>query len=431
MKHLDDPSEFYPPRQGYQAPAPMMGGGLAAKPEPPQFASFEVGRNGFAVEPKAALSEDALPPMPSWETAQKRHVMEEEEKKGESVEMGELNPTTGQRVPLMAGAVGPGSSMPPSPAHDHTPFDFPGQAVGGAYSDIPAGEHYRDLNSMSPNLNGGMNGNMNGPYGGPGRPGPGPGRGGPGRGYGPRQNNFEGPNQGYGQGRGGYNGQNQDYGAPSPDQYGNNDVFSGNAIDAYGQPLQNPNNPRPFPPQPARQYSSDSSRPLNPGRQYSDRSYDNFQSGPPPPRGPSRGPGGQGRSPPLNNKSGFDFNAGVPQGQQQPQQQYNNNRSPPPQQSYNSRPSPSPQQNAYGPQGGRGNNRPPPPRQNDDYFGGGGGRTAPPSYASRSPPPLAQQEQGYPGYRAYQSGGRGEGGRGTPSAMTPGRREPDRWDPVH
>jgi hypothetical protein len=102
MKHLDDP--YAPPaRQGYQAPAPMpmMGGGLGGKPEPPQYAQFEVGKNGLAVDPKAtALSEDALPPMPSWETAAKKHVLTEEEEKN-AVELGELDPATGQKVPLM------------------------------------------------------------------------------------------------------------------------------------------------------------------------------------------------------------------------------------------------------------------------------------------------------------------------------------------
>lgn len=84
----------------------MMGGGLGGKPayEAPQFAQFDVGKTGHAI------SEDALPPMPSWETAQKKHVLSEEEKN--AVELGELDPATGQKLPLMAGAAGAGISSP-------------------------------------------------------------------------------------------------------------------------------------------------------------------------------------------------------------------------------------------------------------------------------------------------------------------------------
>jgi hypothetical protein len=66
----------------------MMGGGLGGKAayEPPQFAQFDVRKTGHAI------SEDALPPMPSWDTAQKKHVLSEEEK--DAVELGELDPAT-------------------------------------------------------------------------------------------------------------------------------------------------------------------------------------------------------------------------------------------------------------------------------------------------------------------------------------------------
>ncbi|RAL59721.1 hypothetical protein DID88_000353 [Monilinia fructigena] len=94
-KHLDD----YPPpnpNQGYQAPAPMMGGALPARPEPPRYAQFEVGKNGFAVDPPKTISEDALPPMPTWENASKVHVQDEE--KGEiGMELKELESSHGTK----------------------------------------------------------------------------------------------------------------------------------------------------------------------------------------------------------------------------------------------------------------------------------------------------------------------------------------------
>ncbi|KAE9382238.1 hypothetical protein N431DRAFT_17902 [Stipitochalara longipes BDJ] len=415
MKHLDDPY-YPPPRQGYQAPAPMMTGaafGAAAKPGPPQYAQFEVGKSGLAVDPKASgLSEDALPPMPSWETATKKHVLTEEEKN--AVELGELDPATGQKIPLMTGAAPTGTSMPPSPVPGHSPYGAPGQAIGGAYSDIP-GEHH-DQNQAAFDANGrayggapaaldpyAQNGrgyggvvppadayaqnqgaydvNGRGGYGtpaaGPGRGGPG--RAGPGRGYGPQNPDFPG------QGRG--------YGAPQQDPYSPDAGFAGGAAGGYGRPQpsreysNNSNNTqRPFPAQPQRQYS-DSSRPLNPGRGYSDRPYpgDNYQ---------------QGRiaSPPLNNNSGFDFGT--------------NN-----QQSYSSRPSPPPQQMSY--ESSSPGGRPDQPLQ-----GNGNG------YSRRSPNQQSPQEQSYPGYRPYQAPGQATRGPMPSSAPGRGPREPQKWDPV-
>ena len=175
MKHLDDPS--YPPRQGYQAPAPMMGGGLGGKPDPPQFAQFEVGRSGLAVDPKP-LSEDALPPMPSWESASKKHIVTEEEKN--AVELGDLDPTTGQKVPLMTSAASPAIGGPPSPAYDMHGSPYgprPGQGVGGnGYIGVAASDSYGQPSAY----------NQNGYRGTP-SPGPGRGLGGPGRGYGQGQ----------------------------------------------------------------------------------------------------------------------------------------------------------------------------------------------------------------------------------------------------
>lgn len=418
MKHLDDEPfgggafSSAPARQGYQAPAPMMGGGLGGMPEKPQFATFEVGRSGLAVDPKPTLSEDALPPMPSWDSAAKKHVPDEEK---DAVELGELDPVTGQKMPLMTGAAVTG---PPSPAigGSQSPYGGrPGQANG--YMNVP-GDQYGQTQAAFDGNDRAYGGQQDAfaaggrPYGNSSsRPGD-------------RQRGgyANGQGRGYDNGAGrGYNGQGRGYGeAISPqDPYAPQEMYADNAgfvegpaVGGYGRP------------QPGREYSNDSSRPLNPGRQYSDRQgfpADNFQ-----PRGPPRGPPRNGSpalnnngfqpsrqpgpnrmaSPALNNNSGFDFGGG--------EQPYR-------------RGSPGPQQAGYG-NPNQGQRRPIQPIQKpdeiDDYYGGGGS-TAPPSYATRSPPPREQQQDvGYPGYRPYQpSNSRGQGGRG-------GGREPQRWDPV-
>ncbi|KAE8443042.1 hypothetical protein EG329_002436 [Mollisiaceae sp. DMI_Dod_QoI] len=430
MKNLDEPGPFggsrqQPYNQGYQAPEPMMGGALpaASKAGPPQYAQFEVGRNGLAVDPTPTpLSEDALPPMPSWDGAAKKHVLAEDEKNG--VELGELDPTTGQHVPLMAGAASAGMSPGLNDSRGHSPFGArPGPGAGGTGYTGVSDDHY-DQNQVA------YNGNGRG-YGGPpapgsalgpprmgspqigsqmrGSPGPGQGRGGPPRMGGPAGYGLASAQE--------YNGQGRGYGPPSPqDSYGPNDGFAAAPVGGghgYGRPppqRQFSNDQygdeqyasRPFPAQPSRQYS-DAQQPLT--RQYSDGPgypQDNFQPSGPPPRGPSRGPGGPNRlaSPPLQNNSGFDFGGD--------QQAYRSRPSPP--QQY-SRPSPPPQQMSYG-----SSNRPSPPSQggrgNDGYFAGA---TGPSGYASRSPPP---QEPTYPGYKPYQPN---QGGRGM---------EPQGWDPV-
>ncbi|TVY83500.1 hypothetical protein LSUE1_G002786 [Lachnellula suecica] len=398
-KHLDDPyaARNLPGNQGYQAPAPMMGGALPAKVEPPQYAQFEVGRNGLAVEPKSTLHEDALPPMPSWDSASKKHVEDEEEKN--AVELGHLDPATGQSMPLMTGAAVSTNNLAASPRDMRNPYgQQPGQAINGnGYAGVPNDSYSPQLGANGFNGNGGYRGS----------PSPGPGRG---QGYGP-------PRGTSAQGRG--------YGPSSPqDGYGN-DQFGAAAIgNGYARPppqrqFSNGPNGRPFPPQPARQYSSDSSRPLNPARQYSEQSYesqpyDNFQGQNPPPRGPSRGPSrgpppnGMGPPPnrmqsPIINNAGFDFGAGA-------EQPYSRPTPPPQQQSYNSsqsgrRPNQPPMRQGsrdnYGPpvrQGSRDNYGPPARQGSRDEYSTYDGTTAPPSYASRSPPP---QEPAYPGYKPY------------------------------
>ncbi|RDL36949.1 uncharacterized protein BP5553_04382 [Venustampulla echinocandica] len=372
MKHLDEPFASRAPNQGYQAPAPMMGGALSATPERPQFAQFEVGKNGLFVEPKPALSEDALPPMPSWDAAANKHVLEEEKN---GVELGHLDPATGQSVPLMAGAGRPPMTGTPSPGREMTSPYGPqsGQGVGGnGYMGV-AGDSYSPHASQN-----GFHGN--GGYRGSPSPGPGMSRRRPG--YGPPDTqNMNG------QGGSGY--------GPSPplDPYGN-DEYVGTAMDGdgYGQPQRQPqrqysNDERQFPPGPTRQYS-ESGRSVNPGRQYMDQSYDNFE-----PNGPSRGPSPGGPQQMASsrgiNNSGFDFGSGG-------------------QQTYK-RPSPPPQQASYNTS-----------RSRDDYYGPS---SPSPLYASRSPPP---QEPNYPGYQSYTPSNQGSRPGGAPAALT----QPQGWDPV-
>jgi hypothetical protein len=449
MKNRDDPftpSPFAnaPPGQGYVPPPPMMGGALAAPkaPEPPTYAQFEVGKNGLYVEPKpqAALSEDALPPMPSWDAAAKKHVLTEEEK---AIELGELDPATGQKMPLMSGAAATGVSAPPSPGTEfgNSPFGArPAPAVSGnGYMGVP-GDQYGQQNRS------GFNASPNPSMGGAGRYGsPAPGMGGQSRYGSPAPQSLNsgrvGPD-GYGSpGPQAMNQPVRGYGPQSPhdpygpqDPYASNDGFNGaGGAGGYGRPPQRqyPNDPysndsRQFAP-PSRQYTDDSSRPLAPGRQYTDNSQrsagpgypaDNFQS-PDPSRGPSRGPGGPQRlvSPPLNN-SGFDFGGGY---QSPASQQYN---AP---QELDSRPSPPPQQGGYGGYGAQ-RRRPSPPQENNYSDFSAGGPTASSGYGSNPSRGPIPQEATYPGYQSYQPAGQSGGG---PRRSPRGGREPQGWDPVH
>lgn len=392
MKHLDEPGSFGAPayNQGYKAPEPMMGGALPAKSAAPTYAQFEVGKNGLYTDPVATpLSEDALPPMPSWDSAAKKHVLEEDEKNG--VELGALDPKTGQHLPLMAGGVSPAESRGPSPFGARPAPS----AIGTGYS-RPSEDNY-DQNQAA------YNGNARG-YGGSPLLGPGQGprrigtpqmRGSPAPGQGMRRPGFE-PNQSY-------NSQARGYESNSPGGYGQNDGFDAAPVQGYGRapPRRQFSNDqyqddqygnRPF--QPSRQYSSDSQQPLASTRQYSD-GHGYHQDNQPPRIN-------RLASPPLQNNSGFDF-GGQPEYQSRP--------SPPPQQYRSSpgpqqfrRPSP-PQQRQY-----ESSNLP----QQDGYFSS---NTPAPTYATRTPPP--PEEPTYPGYKPYQpsSGGRRD-------------REPQRWDPV-
>jgi hypothetical protein len=340
-----------------------MGGGLGVRPQPPQYASFEVGKNGFAVDPKSTLSDDALPPMPSWETAKKVHVLEEEKN---AVELGELDPATGQKMPLMTGGA---SSHPPSPAVE--------QGNNSPYGSRPGQGGYMGVGGQSQNNLGGYGGSPNpgmandphmgyrgtpplsgvAPVGYRGSPSPGPtgeqgmGYRGPsaGRGYGsPSPGPNRGPYQSTpspGPGRGGYAGQEDTF-APIPQQFPSNDGFHETPTTGYGQADPMYDN-RQYPSQPSRSYSANST---NQGRQYPNQTYQPHEpnNNYPPARGPSRGPGGPGRmmSPAPANDGGFTPYSG---------------RSPPP-------------------------------------HDGSYGQYNTPTPMTRSPPP---QEPAYPGYKPY------------------------------
>ncbi|QSZ35669.1 hypothetical protein DSL72_006791 [Monilinia vaccinii-corymbosi] len=332
-KHLDgDPPPN--PNQGYQAPAPMMGGVLPTRPEPPRYAQFEVGKNGLAVDPPKAVSEDALPPMPTWDNATKIHVFDEEKGGERGMELKELDPATGQKMPLMVG--GAANNHPNSSAvgPGEIPYGRQGRGMGNGLMN-PQKPYNRSQNNSAGNGRGfGPGGSPNpgmtndplmGYRGTPppmasgsqldvmGYRGPGSAMGmrDAGRGYtrGYRGGPSPGPgmNRGPGQFRGGpspapsrgYGGSalNEDFEQPAmPQEFPSSGGFNDAPVSRYGN--------QPHPSQRSRQFSNDSSRPLNPGRSSpgnTDQSYQSMQSDNssnvgtyPPSRMPSRAPGPNG-----------------------------------------------------------------------------------------------------------------------------------------
>ncbi|MCJ1473407.1 hypothetical protein MMC13_002058 [Lambiella insularis] len=134
-KYADPPQQFAPsPYQGYQpgyqpGPAPPM-----YKPQP-QNAQFDAARKG-------KINEDALPAMPSWETASSRKVFDDH---NEDVELGPLDPFHEQTAPMLA-------NQAPTPrvgSGDHSsagvlPYQQYGAYHGGDLGN-PYGQHnYED-----------------------------------------------------------------------------------------------------------------------------------------------------------------------------------------------------------------------------------------------------------------------------------------------
>ena len=241
-KHLDEP-DFPPafaPHSGYKAPDPMMSGGTPFSPAP-SYARFETGPNGMAIDPKP-INDDALPPMPSWDTAAKRRISIEDEPG--AVELGELNPATGQRMPLMTGAAGAGPiSRSNSPAIGTasagvSPYGHPNGGAGGYVSPGPNGQLSRN----------GSNGGFGGDQGlspiGP-----------PGQAYGGRGYSPQNQNQFIGQAHGGHDDQfgnraigtaySDDRQSPYPGQDGPQ-AFGVMPAPGFGQHQRNDSGQRPF-----------------------------------------------------------------------------------------------------------------------------------------------------------------------------------------
>jgi hypothetical protein len=453
-------------------------GGGASHFDPPKFAQFETGPSGLAIEPaKSQVSDDALPPMPSWDSAAKKKIALQEEK--DAMEMGDLDPSTGQKVPLMSGAgpisrtASPGHSPIPSPYGDRSdqhgymgPNNLPpgasrGPAMGGAAMGAGAmamggrGTPHDPYARNSPGQYG------PGPMGGRGGPNDQYGRGGPG---GPGRGPYEGQygNQG---GRGGYGGPGQPIspmngrGQNPFDQYNQNQGFQDQGFQDQGYQNNNPgaggfgavaapygqnqrqfsgDSGRPFPPSgPQRQYSNDSNRPLmgpGPGPQ---RGYPNNEqpqipfaedqyAAPQPIRAPARIPSpgfdfgtNDSRGPPQNAYGGNSGGRPSPPLGQQQQQSYD---------AYDRRPSPghSPapqhQQQQYGASSPTGHGL-----QRQDTGSYSIASTAPPTYASRSPPPQGQlpilpnptAQAAYPGYKPY-APNQGQGRPGPPNRSNTG-----------
>lgn len=393
-----------------------MAGGVGAY-EPPKYAQFETGPTGHALEPKK-VNDDALPPMPSWDTAQKKHVLAEDA--SGAVEMGDLDPKTGQEVPLMSGAGAISRTASPAVSPVASPY---GDAHG------MNGQHGYG-GAMGP---GGMGPAGMGPNGmgmGPGGMGPGAmgagalGAGALGAGamaMGGRGNGMDPYNR---NGPGGFNtppNNRSPYGPPgqnmspldSPSRGGFNQYPPGGpggpgnfggpgvaAAGAYGRQPQRQQYPgdqpggRGFAP-PQRQFTPDGNRPMlapSPQRPYPDATPLSF------PEPSSYTNLGRMASPPnnMNNTSGgFDFGDSAP------------SRGPP--------------QSMPVPYGGGGMARRPvgQPQHDDGQYGGS---TAPPSYASRSPPPMNNDGGGgRGGYQPYNRAPPSSEGR---------RREPQGWEGV-
>src|SRR5579862_895062 len=110
-KHHDEPA---PDKSAPPPPPAAPSGYIPTQPPsyaPPQFASFITSKDGAGGK---TVNEDALPEMPTWETARTRKVLMEAEpsQKGhaDDVELGELNHpknATGSRAPMLAHAAQP------------------------------------------------------------------------------------------------------------------------------------------------------------------------------------------------------------------------------------------------------------------------------------------------------------------------------------
>lgn len=83
-------------------------------PPPPSYAQFDVGPNGHAIAPRA-VNDDALPPMPSWDTSSKKHVATAEE---DDMELKEMDLATRPLISSNTPVSSSGQSHLPSPYHE-------------------------------------------------------------------------------------------------------------------------------------------------------------------------------------------------------------------------------------------------------------------------------------------------------------------------
>lgn len=125
-KYLDEP--YIPPHHGYKSHDPMHAGfggptvPAAKAPDYPQYAEFETSKK----------DDDALPQMPSWEDAESKKVLVEEE----GVEMDALKKPEagGQAAASAMGGAAVGTAVSPNPSRspvNRSPFQAPG---GGSMS---------------------------------------------------------------------------------------------------------------------------------------------------------------------------------------------------------------------------------------------------------------------------------------------------------
>lgn len=125
-RHRDQPPSFPPASyHGYQ-PAPPP-----PSYEPPKFAQFDFSKRGHG-----SVNDDALPPMPSWETASSRKVPDQRHGAEEGLEMGRLDPLAAQHAPMLANAAPPPGTgyaeADSSPVlHPHSPYQYQHQQQAG------------------------------------------------------------------------------------------------------------------------------------------------------------------------------------------------------------------------------------------------------------------------------------------------------------
>ncbi|KAK0670714.1 hypothetical protein QBC41DRAFT_67321 [Cercophora samala] len=474
-QYLDEP--YIPPNQGYKSQEPMhhgydsrptappvfspapVGAGYAAStgvttksPAYPQYAEFDVSKNKPG-------NEDALPEMPSWEGAESKKIVLEEEE--EAVEMNQLkkpeaNAPNAQSPTMMngvaaAGAIPGRGSTSPNPGN-RSPYGPPGvgaQSNGYFPPGAVANDPYNQT-AQSYNQPGGAYGQQGQGYGmaagvmaagamGPGRRSPGNVGGGYNNGY---------DNNGYGQPGYGQQGYGQQQQGVTPQQTGQG------GYDNYGDIYDS--------------YGTETNQPYGGAQELDGGSYGQAPSAQPAgPAGPQGGYGGaygQGQRRTPGPQADAGYGGANPRRTPGPQGDYNTGyggtprRTPAPQDSYGSSaydvPAPaysnSQDRRSPGPQQGYG--RPPPNRQysssdsrgpqrqysgndmntssqgriNDDVggFDFGSGYSRPPQQQQQSSgygrPPQAQQNSGYrqqpttpvveehsaayPGYKPYSPG---------------------------